>query len=399
LSAAGTSDADTAQDCEATTTWDQRPAADEFEVTLLGPGYGESVIVHVGCGAWLLVDSCIGGTAALESGAALSSLPEAHPALAYLLQLGVDLLDVTYVVATHWHDDHVRGLERLVAHCERSVLVISTVMTQDEVLGGLLGVRPLNAPGQTNGVESMRRALALVARTPSRLMVHHEGVSLPGLPEASGRRVSVQLLAPSTSSFLQAQGELGKLLDKQRRGSGVTVPSPRRNKSSIALWVRATQDSTNGGDPVCLLLGGDVEIGTAEDRGWRGVHASPHRVVGERASLVKVAHHGSRSAHHEAVWRDMTRRPLAMLTPWNRGPEGLPTPEGLASLHEHASAVLSTAALPVRIKRRLGGVRRTRSLSYGRVTARVRLAHLEQTWQPISGHNWRVNVVHPARYV
>jgi len=35
------------------------PAADEIEVTLFGPGYGEAIAVHLGEGAWLLVDSCI----------------------------------------------------------------------------------------------------------------------------------------------------------------------------------------------------------------------------------------------------------------------------------------------------------------------------------------------------
>ena len=34
------------------------PRDDEFELTLLGPGYGESIVMHVGDGAWVLVDSC-----------------------------------------------------------------------------------------------------------------------------------------------------------------------------------------------------------------------------------------------------------------------------------------------------------------------------------------------------
>jgi len=35
------------------------PAADEIEVTLFGPGYGEAIAVHLGEGVWLLVDSCV----------------------------------------------------------------------------------------------------------------------------------------------------------------------------------------------------------------------------------------------------------------------------------------------------------------------------------------------------
>lgn len=34
------------------------PAADQIEITVFGPGYGESVVVHVGNGRWLVFDSC-----------------------------------------------------------------------------------------------------------------------------------------------------------------------------------------------------------------------------------------------------------------------------------------------------------------------------------------------------
>ena len=35
------------------------PGRREFELTLLGPGYGESIVLHVGDGIWILVDSCL----------------------------------------------------------------------------------------------------------------------------------------------------------------------------------------------------------------------------------------------------------------------------------------------------------------------------------------------------
>ncbi len=36
-----------------------RPSKDEIEVVLLGPGYGESIVLHLGYGSWVIVDSCI----------------------------------------------------------------------------------------------------------------------------------------------------------------------------------------------------------------------------------------------------------------------------------------------------------------------------------------------------
>jgi hypothetical protein len=53
------------------------PAKGELEITLFGPGYGESIALHVGAGAWVLVDSCIDGAGEPK-------------ALQYLTDLGVD---------------------------------------------------------------------------------------------------------------------------------------------------------------------------------------------------------------------------------------------------------------------------------------------------------------------
>ena len=73
------------------------PGDDEFEVTLLGPGYGESVVLHIGGGVWILVDSC--GRA------------DAPAALEYLGGIGLDpALVVVLIVATHWHDERAGPL-------------------------------------------------------------------------------------------------------------------------------------------------------------------------------------------------------------------------------------------------------------------------------------------------
>ena len=99
------------------------PRDDELEVTLFGPGFGESVVLHVGDGKWLIVDSCIHPE---------SSLPAA---LDYLFQLKVDVNEaVKLVVATHWHDDHIRGISGVFNACQSAELVISGALQVDEFL-------------------------------------------------------------------------------------------------------------------------------------------------------------------------------------------------------------------------------------------------------------------------
>ena len=78
------------------------PSKDEVEVTLLGPGYGESIVVHFGQGEWIIVDSCINDAREPQ-------------ALEYLRAIGVEPDEaVSLIVATHWHDDHIRGMAKVV---------------------------------------------------------------------------------------------------------------------------------------------------------------------------------------------------------------------------------------------------------------------------------------------
>ena len=96
------------------------PTYDEFEFTLLGPGFGECVVIHFGYGEWLIVDSCLD-----EAGE--------PAALQYLRQIGVDVeTAVRMVIVTHWHDDHIRGVARLVQECPHADFVCPAAFRSDE---------------------------------------------------------------------------------------------------------------------------------------------------------------------------------------------------------------------------------------------------------------------------
>ena len=99
------------------------PQEDEIEVSVFGPGYGESVLVHIGHQEWLLVDSCL-------------DFASRQPApLAYLRSIGVNPSEaVKLVVATHWHDDHIRGLGTVLHTCEVAQFVCSVALRSDEFL-------------------------------------------------------------------------------------------------------------------------------------------------------------------------------------------------------------------------------------------------------------------------
>jgi glyoxylase-like metal-dependent hydrolase (beta-lactamase superfamily II) len=99
------------------------PAADVFEVSVFGPGKGESVVVHLGASRWIVVDSCrdqrSGEVAALE----------------YLRGIGVNLAtDVLAIVATHAHDDHFAGIADIVESCDAAIIITSQALANREFL-------------------------------------------------------------------------------------------------------------------------------------------------------------------------------------------------------------------------------------------------------------------------
>jgi len=76
----------------------------------------------MGDGLWAIVDSCIdrdngGRPAALE----------------FLEAIGLDVANqVVLIAATHWHDDHVKGLAAIVRSCPSARVVTSTALKSDE---------------------------------------------------------------------------------------------------------------------------------------------------------------------------------------------------------------------------------------------------------------------------
>src|SRR4051812_1212421 len=97
------------------------PEPDELEVSLFGPGVGECVVVHIGAGEWLVVDSCIDPST------------RKPVALDYLTAMNVDVSRmVKLVVVTHWHDDHMRGVSALFSRAESAKFVCSSVLQVEE---------------------------------------------------------------------------------------------------------------------------------------------------------------------------------------------------------------------------------------------------------------------------
>ena len=276
------------------TAVEEPPGTDDLEITLFGPGYGESIVVHIGNGAWIVVDSCIEA----------EGMPAALP---YLRGIGVDpATAVALVVATHWHDDHIRGMARLVAACQNARFSCAAALCREEFLAAVGTLEGRSTSRAGSGLREIRDVLTQLGSR----------ASVPAFASANRRILrrdtcEVWSLSPADAVIQDFLASIAALLPG--RGQARTrVPSLSPNQVAVALWIQV--------DDIAVLLGSDL------DRpGWIHILQSEERPSGGGASAFKVPHHGAENADEPDVWNRMLgSEPLAVLTPWRRGGRTLP---------------------------------------------------------------------------
>jgi hypothetical protein len=282
------------------------PAAEEIEVTLLGPGYGESIVVHATNGFWIVIDSCV-------------PRGEKVPApLAYLNAIGVDLSLVRFVVATHWHDDHVRGLAQLFEMSPNARLVLASALGQREffeIAAAFGNRRDAAVPGASEIAacfqEVMRRAKD--GRASSAIFAAVGKVLWDR--DVEGVPVRINVLSPSDTDVTEAVRQFSAWRPLERAPVS-RIPPGKPNHTAMAIQMNV---GTAG-----MLFGADLERTSALDSGWDAVIDDETRVIA-RSSLYKVAHHGSFTGEHPAIWENLLDpAPLSLITPFRRGRVRLP---------------------------------------------------------------------------
>ena len=176
------------------------PGQREIELTLLGPGYGESIALHVGGGAWILVDSCLD-----EHG-----MPRA---LRYLESIGLDpARAVALIVATHWHDDHIRGMARLVEACDRAAFCCAGALCREEFLAAVHALEDRHLTVNGSGVREIYRVFTRL----------REAASKPRFAHAD-RRI-LRKIGEGSSAL--REGEAPPLDGPSEAGGGPASPTP-----------------------------------------------------------------------------------------------------------------------------------------------------------------------------
>lgn len=320
------------------------PAPTELEVSVFGPGYGESVLIHVGAGRWVAIDSCV------------DPKTNESRALDYLVSLGVDSATcVDFILASHWHDDHVRGIARLLQACKSASFCCANALTSKEFV-------QLAALYEDDSIAAARSSHELYAclneaversersNRPLFKIASSDKVLWTASLQCGDSPVEVRLtaLSPSDEMGRRALQDMSDAYAALKRGA----PQDRPVSSAPNHVATAARLDVGGRS---LLLGSDLEEEGNQLVGWSAVLRGTLSLE-RQSGTFKVAHHGSESGHLDAVWTQiLLERPLCLLTPFRHGRHEIPTAADRARILERTDQAFISSnpyrATPVAIKR------------------------------------------------
>jgi hypothetical protein len=285
--------------------------------------------LHLGDDVWAIIDSCRNGS-------------NAPAALEYLESVGVDAArDVRYVVATHWHDDHVGGLAEIVNECVNAVVFLPAALTVPEFLAFM----KLDRPEPVGNLAEMTNVVAIVDKRARKRKDRpayrpysfvSEGKPLHNV-QYHQQPCTQTALSPSTEDATAFLIAFGRWLRRHGNAIPTEIPKFELNHTSIVLHVKS------GGK--VMLLGADRQQLKSPGRGWNSVLATFQALGLVRASIYKVAHHGAANGDDELIWEELcVANPLAVVTPFRRGLQGgQPRRSDIGRLLSRTASAWSTA--------------------------------------------------------
>jgi len=314
------------------------PAKEQLEITVFGPGFGESVVLHVPGIGWGVIDCC---ELTIEG-------RHVVPPLDYLTNLlCAPYPKLAFVILTHPHKDHYSGMddlltkypggtERVCLYTGRGTRELRMYLIQQRIgyrydLPGLLNV----FTAIDNAVRKGASARKLSEMT---TVVERRDVSIAGIGSVD---VSLMALSPSAQSADRYVDKLFEAFPKTGQPLKPVSDPDIHNLISVALVLKAGR--------VQVILGSDLETGARDGAtGWRAV-VSNRDCPNLHANFVKVAHHGSVTGFSEEAWERhcAAGKPLAVVTPFVTGSVILPRSVDVERIGKIANRVGITSTIQV----------------------------------------------------
>lgn len=275
------------------------PDENQLEITLFGPNYGESLVLHIPTIGWGVIDCCKFKIPGKNSPL---NLP-----LEYLKGiLSPKLPKLSFIILTHPHEDHYNGIDELITEYPGGVkrvcwyagngipelkkyIAINRVAGKD-VLPGYVNVLNTIEESPKRGVQLRRLSeLTKIAETDLSSLIALS-------PSAYNEKKYIEKLL---KSFPIAGKKVAQLKDNDL------------NIISVALFLKCGKFQA--------VFGSDLQNLDGPNGGWNAIVAN-HDCPELWANVVKVAHHGSSNGYNEGVWKEHCKKnkPIALIAPFNR---------------------------------------------------------------------------------
>ncbi len=232
--------------------------------------------------------------------------------------------------------DHIAGASELLKFCANAKLYISSALTGREALQmASLYKRDVFADTDKD-IREFGEIIQFLHKTKDRdrlAPVKARHIFFDYRRET----IPVRLVALSPSNVAVTQS-ISKLCQSKKSPGDPRI----RNVVPVSENNYAVALHFSFGD-FSVLLGSDLEETNNSQAGWSAIFED--NITSElslpAASLYKVAHHGSDTAHHEKIWEYLLHsKPLSITTPFTRS--SLPTEENIKRLEKLSKNLLIT---------------------------------------------------------
>jgi hypothetical protein len=322
-------------------------------VHVLGQGFGESVVLEMPNGAVGVID-CF--AAQLKASTREERL-EANPTLRFLIE-ELQAERLAFVAFSHPHEDHGRGLSHLLEEFRGRIGEIwvfrafASIDLERHMMALLCSGRSLDIEDLRNEpVGTFTRELSKV-KVLILDLTRNAGPNGAAFRYFAGyRRFTVNgeplvfhMIGPTdrlVAEYEQAlAGNMAGLVDDTGEHVNPNWQPDRVNHNRVSAALVVEYNKTR------VVLGADMET-DAWASVLREIDSGTEYDLPLGCHLVKVSHHGSMTGHCEGLYecrfaRPGHKKPLAVLTPFNRHRNPLPSAEGMDHLLARTKLVFST---------------------------------------------------------
>lgn len=319
-----------------------QPTAGMIEVAVIGNEImcGESILIRFPNGKWMVVDSC-------ES-AMYGCLP-----MYYLEKRGVAFTDVSYIVCTHWHRDHIKGLSKLLMTCQMATFVFAKVGGLKDFLGYIIK-KCKNQVLQANKGEAEEFYQCMNILKGSK-RIHQRIYAFPDRVIGNRIKDSVDIVCLSPSDIVMDHFDESVFANRE------VGQASQPNMLSVVLAIYTTFSS--------ILLGGDLECNrdsVSSKEEWQNIlkdcasHCAQRQSGGwcniiEKSKMfdiskydyIKLSHHGSITGLCPRVWSEnVDETYVATLANFKTGDNLLPDEQIISNLIQLVHPLYLTNASP-----------------------------------------------------